>query len=35
MIADSTAVIGWDVGGAHLKACLVVQGEVVDVAQWP
>jgi (4-(4-[2-(gamma-L-glutamylamino)ethyl]phenoxymethyl)furan-2-yl)methanamine synthase len=30
----STAVVGWDVGGAHLKACLLVDGEVVDVAQW-
>ncbi|HET7794811.1 MAG TPA: hydantoinase/oxoprolinase family protein [Rhizobacter sp.] len=27
-------VIGWDVGGAHLKACLLEQGRVVDVAQW-
>ena len=36
MIADpSNAVIGWDVGGAHLKACLVASQNVVDVAQWP
>jgi len=27
--------IGWDVGGAHLKACLVDAGAVRDVAQWP
>ncbi len=27
-------VIGWDVGGAHLKACLLVDGQVQDVAQW-
>ncbi|MGY4831058.1 hydantoinase/oxoprolinase family protein [Sphaerotilaceae bacterium SBD11-9] len=27
-------VIGWDVGGAHLKACLLEHGRVVDVAQW-
>lgn len=27
-------VIGWDVGGAHLKACLMERGVVVDVAQW-
>ena len=27
--------IGWDVGGAHLKACLFEAGRVVDVAQWP
>lgn len=30
----SSRVIGWDVGGAHLKACLMEQGVVVDVAQW-
>ncbi len=28
-------VIGWDVGGAHVKACRLVQGRVADVAQWP
>jgi probable H4MPT-linked C1 transfer pathway protein len=28
-------VLGWDVGGAHLKACLFEDGRVVDVAQWP
>lgn len=28
------SVIGWDVGGAHVKACLLRRGEVVDVAQW-
>ena len=27
-------VIGWDVGGAHVKACLLQHGDVVDVAQW-
>jgi probable H4MPT-linked C1 transfer pathway protein len=27
-------VIGWDIGGAHVKACLLQQGRVVDVAQW-
>jgi probable H4MPT-linked C1 transfer pathway protein len=27
-------VIGWDIGGAHLKACLLRRGKVVDVAQW-
>jgi probable H4MPT-linked C1 transfer pathway protein len=26
--------IGWDIGGAHVKACLLQGGEVVDVAQW-
>jgi (4-(4-[2-(gamma-L-glutamylamino)ethyl]phenoxymethyl)furan-2-yl)methanamine synthase len=28
-------VIGWDVGGAHLKACWLQDGQVQDVAQWP
>jgi probable H4MPT-linked C1 transfer pathway protein len=28
-------VIGWDIGGAHVKACRLQQGRVVDVAQWP
>ncbi|MEP7295111.1 MAG: hydantoinase/oxoprolinase family protein [Burkholderiales bacterium] len=27
-------VIGWDIGGAHVKAGLVRDGRVVDVAQW-
>ena len=27
-------VIGWDVGGAHVKACLTQRGAVVDVMQW-
>jgi probable H4MPT-linked C1 transfer pathway protein len=27
-------VIGWDVGGAHLKACLVERGVPRDAAQW-
>jgi len=26
---------GWDVGGAHVKACRMVDGSVVDVVQWP
>jgi probable H4MPT-linked C1 transfer pathway protein len=29
------AVIGWDVGGAHVKACLMRHGRVVEVVQWP
>jgi probable H4MPT-linked C1 transfer pathway protein len=33
--AESRLVIGWDVGGAHLKACLLRDGRVADVAQWP
>ena len=32
-MADAT-VIGWDIGGAHVKACLLQQGRVIDVAQW-
>ena len=31
----SHCVAGWDVGGAHLKACLVIDGAVHDIAQWP
>ena len=27
-------VIGWDIGGAHVKACLMGDGRVVDVMQW-
>jgi probable H4MPT-linked C1 transfer pathway protein len=27
-------VIGWDIGGAHIKACLWQDGQVQDVAQW-
>ncbi len=27
-------VIGWDVGGAHVKACRLAHGQIVDVAQW-
>src|SRR5436305_1575238 len=29
------SVIGWDVGGAHLKAARVEDGRVVDVVQLP
>jgi len=31
----SELVIGWDLGGAHLKACRWADGRVQDVAQWP
>jgi len=31
---ERTHVIGWDIGGAHVKACLMQAGRVVDVAQW-
>ena len=27
-------VIGWDIGGAHVKACLLRDGRVAEVAQW-
>jgi probable H4MPT-linked C1 transfer pathway protein len=27
--------VGWDIGGAHVKACIVEDGAVRDVAQWP
>ncbi|HET9642556.1 MAG TPA: hydantoinase/oxoprolinase family protein [Burkholderiaceae bacterium] len=28
-------LLGWDVGGAHVKACLRIDGLVRDIAQWP
>jgi (4-(4-[2-(gamma-L-glutamylamino)ethyl]phenoxymethyl)furan-2-yl)methanamine synthase len=28
-------VIGWDIGGAHVKAALLRRGVVYDAAQWP
>ena len=28
------AVFGWDIGGAHLKACRLERGAVADVALW-
>lgn len=28
-------VIGWDIGGAHVKAARLQNGVVVDAAQWP
>ena len=31
---DRHHVLGWDVGGAHVKACLLRDGSVIDVAQW-
>ena len=27
--------VGWDVGGAHVKACLLEDGTPRDIAQWP
>jgi probable H4MPT-linked C1 transfer pathway protein len=29
-----TDVVGWDIGGAHVKAALLRHGEVLDAAQW-
>lgn len=28
-------VVGWDIGGAHVKAVLMRRGAVLDAAQWP
>jgi probable H4MPT-linked C1 transfer pathway protein len=28
-------VVGWDIGGAHVKAALLQHGAVVDAVQWP
>lgn len=30
----AVTVVGWDVGGAHVKAALMRQGRVVDAMQW-
>lgn len=29
------AIIGWDIGGAHVKACLLRDGRIEEVMQWP
>ncbi|MDL2336542.1 MAG: hydantoinase/oxoprolinase family protein [Pseudomonadota bacterium] len=34
MPRTDTVIVGWDIGGAHVKACVTRGGEVVDVAQW-
>jgi (4-(4-[2-(gamma-L-glutamylamino)ethyl]phenoxymethyl)furan-2-yl)methanamine synthase len=34
MAMAEAELIGWDIGGAHVKACLLRRGEVLDVAQW-
>ena len=34
MATPERDVFGWDIGGAHVKACRLQHGEVVDVAQW-
>ncbi|MFZ2651958.1 MAG: hydantoinase/oxoprolinase family protein [Burkholderiaceae bacterium] len=28
-------VVGWDIGGAHVKAALLGRGALLDAAQWP
>ncbi len=33
-MAAPAFVIGWDIGGAHVKACVLREGRVLDVAQW-
>jgi probable H4MPT-linked C1 transfer pathway protein len=33
--ASVPPLLGWDVGGAHVKACLLIDGLVRDIAQWP
>ena len=32
---DERCIIGWDIGGAHVKAALLKGDAVCDVAQWP
>ncbi|MGY0193706.1 hydantoinase/oxoprolinase family protein [Leptothrix sp. BB-4] len=32
---ESQQVFGWDIGGAHVKACRWADGTLLDVAQWP
>ena len=33
--AAAPTVIGWDIGGAHVKASLLVAGRIADIVQWP
>ena len=30
----STPIVGWDIGGAHVKACWLQDGQLRDVVQW-
>jgi probable H4MPT-linked C1 transfer pathway protein len=32
---DENCIIGWDIGGAHLKGAVLRRNAVDDVAQWP
>jgi probable H4MPT-linked C1 transfer pathway protein len=34
-VALGASVIGWDVGGAHVKACRLDGGAITDIALWP
>lgn len=34
-MADIALTLGWDIGGAHVKACLREGGVLRDAAQWP
>ena len=34
-MSEPRATIGWDIGGAHAKACRVEAGRVRDIVQWP
>jgi probable H4MPT-linked C1 transfer pathway protein len=34
MLTAERLTIGWDIGGAHVKACLLQRGQVIDAAQW-
>lgn len=35
MTRPDDSVFGWDIGGAHVKACRSERGRVIDVVQWP
>ena len=35
MLDDGESVVGWDIGGAHVKAALARDGRLLDVVQWP
>ena len=34
MPSSDTTIFGWDIGGAHVKACRMQGGRVDDVAEW-
>ena len=35
MPESESSIIGWDIGGAHVKAARVQRGALLDAAQWP